>query len=323
MTEPRLIAVGETTYVARGGDPSPPEASSFYRERGFSLNADFGIESLPAEGLQYGLNLGIGPNYRATQISGLRIDAPLDFHQFYVGYRRGLFYMDAGRRDGPMAFYTIRPVTNHPITGALDPRDFTRPDPAWSNVPFTDLSVRAGVITDKASLLFSVGPGPDLLSDNNGSPYFFTNFTWTQSSHFYLFGNYQVGASQQNNNTHMRHSADLGLTFEGEGYRVQLYGVVRRDRLLTGALQVWHGENIYFRFRPQGSPLALVVRAGYSHFDWDNINFAAGLNCYLLHETLRVSAQIDTNHAVDAQRPFHSQASEIVGTLQLAYTLSN
>lgn len=297
--------------------------SSFYRGRGFYLNADFGIESQPAEGLQYGFNLGVGSHYRATQLSGFQIAAPLDFHQFYIGYRRGLFYADVGRRDGTMGFYTIRPVSNHPVTGALDSRDFTRPDPAFSNVPFTDLSVRVGVMTDKACFLFSISPGPDLLLDTNSSPYFFSNFTWTPSAHFYLFGNYQIGASQANNNTNMRHSADVGLTFERDGYRIQLYGLIREDRLITGALQVWHGENIYLRIRPQGSPLAFVMRAGYSHFDTDTTNLAAGFNLYLLHERLRIATQVDTNHTLNGVRPFHSQASEMVGTLQLIYTLSH
>jgi len=301
----RLTGVADMTGgfdVTRIGRPHPLWASSFYNtDTFFNPNGELILELKPVEQLTVTLDVGAGPNFNALQPFGLQHGYYFDVPQLYAEWCPNLLCLGTGRRGDRSGAEVWR----------SDLRDFTLASVNYSISPFTQLVWgELGLVGSNAAFRAAVGPGPDQFLNNNGMPYLMANFLLTYPN-FALSADYQGGADQPGNNDFWRHFGDLGLTFGSTDgpVRATIYGMFGIEETEDG-WQRWGGVNGYLRIRPTGAPVAVNLRAGYTHDDGvrtgvpnlDAVQVSAGLNVYAL-ENLQFRVQGDVIGAIGS-RPF-------------------
>ena len=302
----RLTGVFETTggWSLQGGSRDNPLVGGFYPNDGVSPNGEAVLQWRPVDNVSAVIDLGFGPNFRATQPSGLTSGAPFDPVQMYTRYCPGIFCIGGGRFLTGMGYEVIR----------ADQNDFIFRGPKFYRIPYTETGGEIQLGNDTARFTVRVTPGPDRVQDNNGFPYFHTNLTLNPAPVFSLFANYQFGPEQDNNTQYWRHTADLGIGLNPSssiGYI--LYGLYGAESTQAGGWRQWGGVDLVFRARPENGPVGFYLRTGATHDDgiWNGLaqpmnfaQFGGGLSVFVA-DILQIRLQVDLLAGVDGLRPFN------------------
>lgn len=297
-----------------GDNEAESFGSPFYRNNQTCSPHAEGVATIENGRFRGVVDLYTGANARHPQPVGLQSEAPIALIQGYGEYG-GDFYFGLGRRVTWMGVEVIAD------------QDFTLRDPNFGLIPYIEDGLWVGLRRPTVHLRAGVLPaGPDRFQDNNDSPYLVTNITWTPTSNFSLFVNYQAGPDQDDNDDNWRHLADLGVSFDPTPeLSLKAYALIGREET-EGEANDWRGANLYLGLRPTGSRWKFLLRAGMTHDDGQRTgvedltlgSFTAGTNVSLTDDdTVQLRVQGQMLFATGDQEPFAGEATRTRLTTQL------